>query len=98
MYYYLAGLDPKYASYSVGNLIIKYLLEICIDKGLKEYDMLRGDEPYKYQWTRNYRRNLEIRLISANLLSRFYNWITLNKTIDSLAERLRFSIKQNSFL
>jgi CelD/BcsL family acetyltransferase involved in cellulose biosynthesis len=96
MYYYLAGLDPRYASYSVGNLIIKSLLETCISKGLKEYDMLRGDEPYKYQWTKNYRRNFEIRLISADLPSRFYNWITLNKTINSLVEKLKLSLKQNS--
>lgn len=98
MYYYLAGVDPRYASYSVGNLIIKSLLETCISKGLKEYDMLRGDEPYKYVWTRNYRRNFEVRFISANLLSRFYNWTTLNKTVNSLAEKLKLSLKQNGVL
>jgi len=95
MYYYLAGFDPQYSSYSVGNLITMFLLERCVKKGFKEYDMMRGNEPYKAMWTRTYRRNLEIRLLWKGLYSRFYDWITWNNAIDSLAGKLKLSLKRS---
>jgi len=81
MYYYLAGFDPDYSSYSVGNIITKFLLEECQRKGLKEYDMLRGNEPYKYRWATNIRENLAIRLVKMDFFSNLCDWITSNKTL-----------------
>lgn len=76
MYGYLSGFDPKYSSYSIGNLTIMFLMEEGIKKGFKECDMLRGAEDYKTFWTSTYRRNLEIRLVRKNPFSRFYDWAT----------------------
>ncbi|NWF86642.1 GNAT family N-acetyltransferase [Candidatus Bathyarchaeota archaeon] len=93
MYYYLAGFDPEYSNYSVGNLMTLYLLERCIKKGFREYDMMRGIEPYKAWWTQSYKRNFEIRLVRGGLLRNFCDWITWNKAITSLVEKTKLSLK-----
>jgi len=47
---YLSGFDPEYATYSPGSLLVAKVLEMCHQKGLKEVDLLRGAEPYKYRF------------------------------------------------
>jgi len=95
MFYYLAGFDPQYSKYSVGNLIIRLLLERCIKKGFKEYDMMRGDEPYKFLWTNTSRRNFEINFVRERWHSRFFSWVTSDDTVNSLAGRLKLSLKRS---
>ncbi|MEM2661271.1 MAG: GNAT family N-acetyltransferase [Nitrososphaeria archaeon] len=97
IYYYLGGFDPKFSSYSVGNLTIMFLLERGIQKGFKEYDMMRGIEPYKLFWTHNFRRNFEIRIIKNGITRKFYDWLTSSNTITRLAAKLKLSLKQKSF-
>jgi len=95
MFYYLAGFDPQYSNYSIGNLIIRFLLERCIKKGFKEYDMMRGDEPYKLMWTHTIRRNYEIKFVRDRLHSRFFNWVTSNDMVNNLARKLKFSLEKS---
>jgi CelD/BcsL family acetyltransferase involved in cellulose biosynthesis len=97
MFYYLAGFDPQYSNYSVGNLIIRFLLERCIQKGFKEYDMMRGDEPYKLLWTRTVRRNFEIKFVRGTCHSRFFDWMLSNETVNHLAEKLKLSLKKVTY-
>ena len=96
MYSYLSGFNPKYAGFSVGNLLNIYLLERCIKNGFVEFDWLRGEEPYKLKWTNISRRNFEIRLIKNGLLNSYYNWITWNKNINNIAIKLKLSVKRTS--
>jgi CelD/BcsL family acetyltransferase involved in cellulose biosynthesis len=88
VYAYLSGFDPSYSKYSVGNLIVMLLLERLIKDGFSEYDMLRGDEPYKFEWTNTYRQNFEIRLVQRTLLSKYYDLITSNKFIVHLTSKM----------
>jgi CelD/BcsL family acetyltransferase involved in cellulose biosynthesis len=88
VYSYLSGFDPSYSKYSVGNLLVMLLLERLIKDGFSEYDMLRGDEPYKFAWTNTYRQNFEIRLVQRTLLSKYYDLITWNKFIVHLTRKL----------
>ena len=93
IYYYLGGFDPRFSSYSVGNITIMFLLERGIQKGFKEYDMMRGYEFYKGLWTKNYRKNIEIRLIRRNLLCEIYNWLTCSSIVETLGRKLKLSLK-----
>ena len=45
---YNSGYDPDYSHLSVGLLLKAYGLRGAIEQGLREYDFLRGNEPYKY--------------------------------------------------
>ncbi len=49
-YSYLGGFDPTLARYSPGALIMKYTIGQSIKEGVREFDFLRGSEPYKSEW------------------------------------------------
>jgi CelD/BcsL family acetyltransferase involved in cellulose biosynthesis len=74
MYWYLSGFDPKYSSYSIGNITL-FLIEECIKRGFREFDLLRGEETYKNHWTNAHRRNFEIRLVRTSPFNMFYEAI-----------------------
>jgi CelD/BcsL family acetyltransferase involved in cellulose biosynthesis len=50
-----SGRDIRYADYDVGHLHEYHLFRQWIALRLREVDFLRGAEPYKFYWTRNYR-------------------------------------------
>lgn len=49
-YYYLGGFDPDWGSMSVSTVLIARAIEDSIKQGLKSFDFLRGQEPYKKKW------------------------------------------------
>lgn len=64
--YYQAGWDPDspLARLSPGVVLMRQSIEDAIGSGLRYYDFLRGDEEYKFRWTKT------IRTISTLLLAR----------------------------
>jgi CelD/BcsL family acetyltransferase involved in cellulose biosynthesis len=50
VYYYLSGYDPELARYSLGTVTLSEALMAAIREGATEFDLLRGDETYKYEW------------------------------------------------
>lgn len=96
IYYYLGGFDPSFSRYSIGNLTTMFLLKRGIEKGFKEYDMMRGSEPYKLFWTMDFKRNFEIRLVRKGITKKFYNWLTWNNSISELAAKLNLSLKKDN--
>lgn len=50
LYLYNAAYDPDYSSLSPGIVAITYCLEDTINRGIKRFDFLRGDETYKYRF------------------------------------------------
>jgi CelD/BcsL family acetyltransferase involved in cellulose biosynthesis len=51
-YFYQAGFDPACARYSVGLVTMGLSIEQAVAEGLSEYDLLHGDEQYKFLWAR----------------------------------------------
>ncbi|HEX7090744.1 MAG TPA: GNAT family N-acetyltransferase [Longimicrobiales bacterium] len=47
---YLAGFEPRFASLSVGAVLLGHAIEEAIREGATEFDFLRGREEYKYRW------------------------------------------------
>lgn len=47
---YQAAFDPAQAPYSPSTLLLAYLLERAWDRGLRTFDFMTGDEPYKSDW------------------------------------------------
>jgi len=74
MYGGLSGFDPGYSHYSVGNLILAKVLGECIQKKIKEFDFMKGGEPYKFRYTTMYRRNSNFRFVNKRLISNLYHW------------------------
>ncbi len=48
--YYNAGLDPDARALSPGVLLLERLVRRALERGRCRVDLLRGDEPYKYDW------------------------------------------------
>jgi CelD/BcsL family acetyltransferase involved in cellulose biosynthesis len=50
IYYYNAGIDPAARELSPGVLLVAMLTKRALELGRMRFDILRGDEPYKYVW------------------------------------------------
>lgn len=50
VYYYLSGFDESIGKFSPGNVMMGYSLTEAMKEGATEFDLLRGDETYKYDW------------------------------------------------
>jgi CelD/BcsL family acetyltransferase involved in cellulose biosynthesis len=66
MYFLLPGIDPDYSQYAPGHIMHLKVIEKCIEKGITECDFLKGGEPYKFEWTNSYRRNLGFRFVNKS--------------------------------
>lgn len=53
--------DPAYAEYSLGRIVLVSLAEQSFRESCHELDFMRGEEPYKFQWTTLCRTNLALR-------------------------------------
>lgn len=53
--FFQSGFDPRYGKHSVGLVTMGLAIKSAIDEGAGEYDMLHGDEPYKFHWARETR-------------------------------------------
>lgn len=91
---YLVGLDPDYSRYSVGNLLVMYLVERLSARGFSELDFARGDENWKLSWTDSYRVNLELRLVRKDPMSRLYDYVTWSHTFVELGKELGISLRR----
>ena len=54
-YFYQSGYDPRYRKHSVGLLTMGLAIKSAIDEGAEQYDMLHGDESYKFHWAKDVR-------------------------------------------
>jgi len=59
---------------NIGHLHEAYLIKEAFETPLKEYDFLRGDEPYKFYWTDRYRKYQGILIIRNTSLSYLRFW------------------------
>lgn len=50
-YCYLSGFDPDHERIAPGKLMIAYAIEQACAEGMTAFDMLRGQEKYKYDWS-----------------------------------------------
>jgi CelD/BcsL family acetyltransferase involved in cellulose biosynthesis len=60
VYYYLSGFDVAFGKYSIGNVLMAQAIETAIADGAREFDLLRGDEAYKFAWKAEDRRTMRL--------------------------------------
>ncbi len=71
VYYYLSGFDVAYGKYSIGNVLMAQAIERAITDGADEFDLLRGDETYKFAWKAEERETLRLIIGRPALRSSF---------------------------
>lgn len=85
-YFYQSGFDDVYARFSVGLVALGLAIEKAIDEGATHFDMLRGDESYKFLWTSSTRELVRFDLFPSRLgATTFF----LSSAVKSLVNRLR---------
>jgi CelD/BcsL family acetyltransferase involved in cellulose biosynthesis len=97
-YFFQSGLDPGYSRYSVGLVTMGLAIKSALEEGAEEYDLLHGDESYKFLWARRKRSIHKLQLyppgvaglVQGNLshaghLARKVGWTILPK---AMAERI----------
>ncbi len=57
---YISGYDPALAHYSLSSQLHAHAIREAIEEGLSEFDLLRGDEPYKQDWADGRRVDLNL--------------------------------------
>lgn len=60
VYYYLSGFDVAFGKWSIGNVTMAQALERAMADGAREFDLLRGDETYKFAWNAEERETLRL--------------------------------------
>jgi hypothetical protein len=75
VFYTLSGFSMQYSKYSPGNVLTMKIIEDCIQRQIKEFDFMKGDEFYKFKWTKQYRTNFGIRFVNRKFSSNLYEQV-----------------------
>lgn len=60
VYHYQSGRDPRWEQARVGSVLMGLIIRRAIERGYRKLDFLRGEEPYKMEWTQTARRCSEV--------------------------------------
>jgi CelD/BcsL family acetyltransferase involved in cellulose biosynthesis len=67
---YLQGIDPAASYCSPGVALLRRVIEHAIAEGVREMELLRGAEPYKYRWGARDRTQFALHVGDADANSR----------------------------
>lgn len=77
-YHWNIGFSNDYKFISPNKIHHGFLIEECIKRGYKEFDFMRGDSEYKFNWTKSLRYNYKIQVIKkSGLLGKIFYLKTL---------------------
>jgi CelD/BcsL family acetyltransferase involved in cellulose biosynthesis len=59
-YYYLPAWEPDLAPLAPSSLLLSHLVERAYERGLRRFDFMLGDEPYKARWATEERQTVNL--------------------------------------
>ena len=59
-YYYLPAFEPELAPLAPSGLLLSHLIERSFERGLRRFDFMLGDEPYKARWATEERETVNL--------------------------------------
>ncbi|MCE9518300.1 MAG: GNAT family N-acetyltransferase [Verrucomicrobia bacterium] len=59
-WFYQAGWNADYSDISIGKMAVAWAVQCAIQRGLREFDFLPGDLPYKQEWSNAQRSVVDI--------------------------------------
>lgn len=62
LWVFQGGWLPELRQASPGRILTGYSVQWCIDRGLREYDFLAGDDAYKHDWATDVRHLVDLEL------------------------------------
>jgi CelD/BcsL family acetyltransferase involved in cellulose biosynthesis len=89
-YFYQAGFDMKFATYSVGLVMIGLMVKGALERGNREFDFLHGEEPYKFQWANAARELVRFQCFPPDARGwLLVNWVQARRAMIRLGTKLR---------
>lgn len=87
---YQKGYDPEFSSSSPGTMLLSHVVQDCFERGMTEFDLLCGNESWKFEWTSATRQNVRLLIWKSDVRSKFLSYLyrrsrQLNGRVDSLA-------------
>lgn len=97
--YYQSGFSPSWGSRSVGLVLFARFVEDACERGQREVDLLRGSEPYKFEWTREGRLTTSVTVAVSSrghraLALRALHHSARKQARDLIPTRLRHSMSR----
>jgi len=68
---YQSGIDPDRLEEGSGQLSLIYTIRHAIEEGFAEFDLLRGDEPYKAHWRATPRPTADLQIVPPRSAARW---------------------------
>lgn len=87
--FFQSGMDPEWSRLSVGLVMMGSVIEQVIRDGHTEFDFLRGEEAYKFQWATGVRTTSIIQFFDCRPLSR---WVYTRRRVRRQLARLKAAI------
>ena len=69
------GYDPEYHGYSPGNMLLNLIVKDACARGIEEYDLLGGDDDWKFEWTKQKREHRWLFLFRNRLRPRILRYL-----------------------
>ena len=69
------GYDPAYHGYSPGNMLLNLIVKDACARGIEEYDLLGGDDDWKFEWTKQKREHRWLFLFRNRLRPRILRYL-----------------------
>jgi CelD/BcsL family acetyltransferase involved in cellulose biosynthesis len=70
----LTGFDPDFSHFRVGNLLRMHIIQECIRKGFKEYNLSRGAGFGKEYWSTGVRKNFDAKMFNKNCRGQLFSY------------------------
>lgn len=90
LYSYQCGFDAAYGKNNVFKVLRSYVIENAIQQGIREFDLLRGEESYKYDWGAATRDKKTLKCFSPTFYGRTLRGIS---NVRRMGGRIRRALK-----
>jgi len=88
-YFYQSGFDPSYSRHSIGLVMMGLSIKAALEDGASVYDLLHGDEEYKFHWARSKCELGRLEIHPPHTRARLYKRaIAFNRAARRMARRL----------
>ncbi|MBV9182654.1 MAG: GNAT family N-acetyltransferase [Acidobacteria bacterium] len=80
VYCYLQGFHPEFGFFSPGTLLMFSAIEDAVDRGMRSFDFLRGQEAYKQHWRAQAQSTYQVRAAAADVA-----WLSSSQLLEEVA-------------
>ena len=88
-YFYQGAFDERYRQHSLGLVAMGLTIRAAIEEGAVDFDMLYGEESYKWLWARETRRLERLELFPAHIGGRLHQrTVEAERTMRAFARRI----------